>query len=406
MNLFARAMLRAAVWAGAHPRDPALAIMFGSGNMSVAGEAVTTASALQLSAVFACVRVLAETVSSVPLQLYRRLDNGGKALATDHPLYTVLHRAPNGWQTSFEWRETATAHIALRGATYSRILPMRRRKIALETMHPDRVRPFRRDDGAIAYVYTPEKGPQQTLLQEEVLRVPFMLIDGVKPVTPIEAQRETIGGAIATEKYGRRFLANDAKPSNWLEVPGKFKDDQAAKDFRKAWQEAQTGANRFKTPILENGMKLHELGVKPVDAQALEQRQASVTDIARMYRVPPHMIADLSRSTNNNISQQSLEFTIFTMLPWFVRWEQALSRDLLTDAEQEELFFEFNFEGLLRGDYAGRSSFYKELFGMGAISQNEIRAKENMNPIGKEGDRYFVPLNLVELKKANQPEQP
>lgn len=406
MSLWNNIVWRAAALLGGPPRDPAIAAMFGSGNMSSAGVSVNVANAMQASAVYACVRVLAETVAHVPLVMYRRTDKG-RVRAVEHPWYQPLHRQPNGWQTSFAWREQQTGNIALRGAGYSRISLSKGRR-TLTPMHPDRTITHLHDDGSLSYDYTDTKGRQITLLQEEVLRIPFMVLDGVKPITPIEAQRETIGTALATMDYAGRFFRNDTRAAQWLEVPNGFKDKNAKDNFRKDWHEAQAGENRRKTPVLENGMKLHALGMTGSDAELLASRNASVTDIARIYRMPPHMIADLARSTNNNVEQQAIDFVVHTMMPWFVRIESAMSMDLLTPAEQDEYYFRFMVDGLLRGDAKTRAEMYTKLFNIGALSQDEIREMEDRDPLpDKQGQKYYVPLNMVSLNgKPEEPKQP
>jgi HK97 family phage portal protein len=394
MGIISKLEHRASSLSGMHPRDPALAEWFGMSSMSAAGVSVTPDSAMRASAVYSCVRVLSETVASTPLILYRRLPDGGRERAKDHRLYSVVGRRPNAIQTRFEWLEQSTAHINLRGAGYSRILSDRRGNVQLIPLHPSRVTPRILDSGKLAFEYTPQSGGREILLQDEVLRVPFMTLDGIVPLSVIGAQRETIGASLAIQDYGSRFFANDARPSMWIEFPGKFKDTDAQKEFRKSFQESQTGINRHKAAVMEQGMKIHELGISNEDAQFLETKNALRSEIAGMFRMQPHLIGDLSKSTNNNIEQQSLEFVMYTMSPWFVRYEQALSRDLLRDDEQDEYFFEFLVDGLLRGDSKSRSQFYKDAIFAGWMNRNEVRAKENMN-MAPGLDEYIAPVNYV-----------
>lgn len=404
MGILSRLEHRAASFSGTHPRDPALAEWFGTSNMSAAGVSVTPDSAMRASAVFSCVRVLSETTAITPPILYRRMPDGGRERATNHRLYNVVGRRPNGIQSRFEWMEQSTAHINLRGAAYSRILSDRKGNVQLVPMHPSRVTPRLLDSGKLAFQYTPPSGGREILLQEEVLRVPFMVLDGVTPLSVIGAQRETIGASLALQDYGSRFFANDARPSLWIEHPTKFKDSDAARAWKASWQESQTGSNRNKTAVMENGMKLHEMGMTNDDAQFLETKNALRSEIAGMFRMQPHLIGDLSKSTNNNIEQQSLEFVMYTMSPWFVRWEQALSRDLLRDDEQDEYFFEFLVDGLLRGDSKTRSQLYKDAIFSGWMNRNEVRARENMNHA--DGlDEFIAPVNYVPANQLGQPTQ-
>lgn len=404
MSMWNNLIWRAAKILSGHPKDPAIAAMFGGGSMSSAGIDVSEKNALQSSAVYACVRVLAETVAHIPLIMYRRTDKG-RTRAVDHPWYRPLHTQPNNWMTSFSWREQQMVHLCLRGAGYSQIGISKGRR-TLTPLNPDRITTHLHNDGTLSYEYLPASGGTRVLLQEEVLRLPFMIIDGIKPVTPIQAQRETIGTALATMDYAGRFFKNDTRSASWIEVPNGFKDKTARADFRKDWQEAQSGANRGKTPVMEGGMKIHELGMTGTDAQLLESRNASVIDIARIFRIQPHMIGALERATNNNVEQQAMDFVVHTMMPWFVRIEQALAMDLLTPQEQEEYYFSFLVDGLLRGDSKTRADFYSKLFSMGSLSQDEIRERENLDPLpDNAGNKYFVPLNLVSIN-GKRPEEP
>lgn len=415
MSLWQKIIKRATSLTGYHPRDPALAEFLGQGGVSASGASVTADTAMQVSAVFSAVRILSETIASLPLVMYRRLPDGGKERATDHPLYKVVGRTPNDVQSRFEWLEMKMAHANLKGVAYSRKLLDNRGGLKLVPLHPDRVTARYLDSGKLAYLYQPSNGKEEILLQNEVLRVPFMTMQCgpyYKPLSVIGAQRETIGESLAAQDYGSRFWANDAKPGSWIEFDGKFHTEEDRKRFRKSWQESQTGANRHKTAVLEQGMKLHELALNNADAQFLETRKYKRSEIFGIFRVPPHLGGDLERSTNNNIEQQSLEFVMYTMAPWFARFEQALSRDLLSEKEQDEYFFEFLVDGLLRGDSASRSQFYKDAIYSGWMSRNEVREIENRNK--QPGlDEYLAPTNMTPAEllgqvltgKSKQPEE-
>jgi HK97 family phage portal protein len=387
----------------ASPRDPVVADWWGMSAMSAAGFSVTAETAMREAAVFSCVRVLSEAVASLPLILYRRLPDGGKERATKHPMFSIVGRRPNGWQTRFEWIESSMAHLCLRGAAYSRIVGNPAGGVQLMPMHPDRVRAVLSDSGRITYEYQPVGGNKVVLLQDEVLRVPFMVLDGVTPISVIGAQRESIGVSMAAQDYGARFFANDARPTGgyvtW-DAGNRFKDEEEEKKFRENWQRYMVGPNRHKTAFLKPGMKFNELGMNNEDAQFLETRKFLRSEIAGMFRVPPHMIADLDRSTNNNIEHQGIEFVTHTIGPWLARWEQALSRDLLSDADQEDYFFEFLTAGLLRGDSKARADYLKIAISQGGwMSRNEARAIENMNK--QDGlDEFLVPLNMTTSEKV------
>lgn len=380
---------------GTHPRDPALAEWLGIANRSAAGVSVTDDAAMRVAAVYSCIRVLAETVAGLPLLVYRRKAGGGKERATDHWLYPVLHHAPNSWMTSFGWREMAMVHLCLRGATYAR-LAGDRRNLRLVPVHPDRIRRTVLDDsGRLTYAVARSNGTEEILLQEELLRIPFMTQDGIKPITPIQVQRESIGAAYGAADYGARFWANDARPSGgWIEMEGNFKDDDSAKSFRQKWQDAMSGENRHKTAFLPRGMKYHPLSLTMEDAQFLETRKFQRSEIAGIFRVPPHMIGDLDRSTNNNIEHQGLEYLTDSLLPRLVSWEQALSRALLSVQEQDEYFFEFLVDAVLRADFKTRMDGYAVGIQNGILSPNEARGKENLNPRDG-GDTYYMPVNMA-----------
>lgn len=378
---------------GLHPRDPALAAFLG-GNLTAAGVAVTSESAMRVAAVYSCIRVLSETLACLPLHVYRRKKGGGKERATDHWLYPLLHSAPNGWMTSFAWREMGMAHLCLRGVSYSRIVSDGGGRRQFIPYHPDRVRPILRDNGQLAYEVRQQNGGTIVLLQEEMLRIPFMTLDGVRPVTPIEAQRETLGASIAAQDYSARFWANDARPTGgYIEMEGDFKDPDARKKFRDEWQEARTGVNRHKTAFLPRGMKYHVFSMNMEDAQFIETQKMQRSQIAGIFRVPPHMIGDLERATFSNVEQQSIDFVVYTMQPWLSRWEQELSRGLLSESEQEEYFVEFLVDGLLRGDATARANYFRTAIMTGWLNRNEVREIENLNKA--EGlDEYLVPLNM------------
>jgi HK97 family phage portal protein len=284
--------------------------------------------------------------------------------------------------------------MCLEGVSYSRIVVAPNGAISLWPMAANRTRADLGPDGNLRYLYSDQTGKQIPLRWDEVLRIPFATTDGIKPLSVIGAQRETLGASLATQDYGSRFFANDATPKTYLKMPGRFTDKDSRNAFRRDWQELQTGPNRGKTALLEDGMELGSLGVSNEDAQYLETRKFQRSEIAGMFRVPLHLIGDLERSTNNNIEQQSLEFIAYDMMPWFKRWEQGLSVALLDDNDQEEFFFEFLIDGWLRGDSVARSQFYRDAIYSGWMSRNEVRTRENLNKaLGL--DEFIVPVNMT-----------
>ena len=363
------------------------------------GMRVSPDSALRLAAVYACVRILAETMASLPLVVYQRRADGGKDKVTDHWLYRLMAKRPNRFQNPFEWREMLQGHMALRGNAYNQIITNPRGEIIeLMPIHPDRVKIELLPSGEYRYRVTDRSGTEVILPRGEVWHLRGLSSDGLMGMSPIELARENLGMALAAQDYGARFFANDAKPTGgWIEFPGSFKDSEAKKVFRESYQQAQSGANRGKVLVLENGMKFHEVGVTNKDAQFLELRKFQITDIARLFRVPPHMIADLERATFSNIEQQSLEFVMHTMTPWAERWEASIESELLLEGDDIEI--EFDFANLMRGDAASRSSYYQSGIQNGWLTRNEARIAENLNPI--DGlDEPLRPLNMVEEGSA------
>lgn len=364
------------------------------------GVRVSPERAMMLSTVYACIKVLAETVAQLPFILYERLDNEGKGRARKQPLYRTLGVRPNKWQTSFEWREMMQAHAALRGNGYSEIIySANGRILQLIPLHPDRVKLRLLSDTNFYYDYTEKNGHTRRINRGQMFHLRGLSFDGFNGISPIEYERESIGEAIAAQEYGARFFQNDATPRGWVEHPGKFKDDDARNNWIRQWKAARTGANRHSTAVLERGMKYHEVGVTNKDIQFLETRKYKDVDIARIFRISPHKIGILDKSSFNNIEHLGLEFVTDTMMPWFRRWEQAVSRDLIVD--EDRYFAEFLVDSLLRGDMKSRSEMYTASITSGWLTRNEVRKKENMNPI--DGlDKPLEQLNMAPAGERNQ----
>lgn len=389
-------------------KDPAkwLVDWFG-GAQSATGIQVTSESARRIAAVWCAVRILSESVASLPVFVYQRSDDGkGKERKTSNPLHRLLHDQPNIWQTSFEWREMMQGHLALRGNAYAEIVYDRRGSItALIPRHPDRMRVFdisqeQIGEQPLIYQYTPVTGPVRYLFADEVLHVKGLSDDGLVGLSPIQEFRETLGLSLGTETYAAKFFGNYANPGGVLSHPKSLTKD-AQKRLREQWEQRHTGLDNVnKVAVLEEGLTWTQVGVNPEDSQLLESRKFSVTEIARIFRVPPHMLADLDRATFSNIEQQAIEFVVHTLRPWLVRWEQRLALALLTPKERASgLFIEFNVDGLLRGDIKSRYGAYAVGRQWGWLSPNDVRALENMNPrtdVG--GDAYHEPLNMQSSK--------
>ena len=377
---------------------------------SSAGKSVNERSALQMTAVYSCVRILAEAVAGLPFHLYRYTPDGGKEKAIDHSLYRLLHDEPNPEMTSFIFRETLMTHLLMYGNAYAQILRNGKGEvIALYPLMPNRMTVDRDQSGQLYYTYTRSsdeantmKGTTVTLRPTDVLHIPGLGFDGLVGYSPIAMAKNAIGLAIATEEYGAKFFANGAAPGGVLEHPGVIKDPDKLKA---SWNAAYQGSgNSHRIAVLEEGMKYQPIGISPEQAQFLETRKFQINEIARIFRVPPHMVGDLEKSSFSNIEQQSLEFVKYTLDPWIIRWEQSVNRALLLPAEKDTLFAKFNVDGLLRGDYASRMQGYATGIQNGFMSPNDVRTLENMDKIPDElgGNRYLCNGNMVDIGSAGR----
>ena len=375
---------------------------------SAAGAKVNEFTAMQTTAVYACVRILAESIAGLPLHVYEYRGNG-KERVPGHPLYFLLHDSPNPEMTSFIFRETAMIHLLLWGNSFSQIIrDGMRRVVGLYPLLPNRMSVDRDEHGELVYTYTPmsdsnpnlKSGQSIKLRREDVLHIPGLGFDGLVGYSPIAMARNAVGMTLACEEYGSSFFANGARPGGVLKHPGVLKDPSK---LRESWQAVYGGtANTGKVVVLEEGVDYQQISIPPEEAQFLETRKFQIDEIARLYRVPPHMIGDLEKSSFNNIEQQSLEFVKYTLNPWVVRWEQSLQKALLSPAEQKRYFIKFNVDGLLRGDYQSRMAGYAVGRQNGWLSANDIREMENMNPIPEEegGNLYLINGNLCKLRDA------
>ncbi len=375
---------------------------------STSGKRVNERSSMQMTAVYSCVRILSEAVAGLPLHFYRYTDNGGKEKAADHPLYFLLHDEPNPEMTSFVFRETLMTHLLLWGNAYSQIIRNGKGEVmALYPLMPDRMNVERDSKGQLYYEYTVSmddaptvKGSTVVLPPSEVLHIPGLGFDGLVGYSPIAMAKNAIGMAIACEEYGAKFFANGAQPSGVLEHPGTLKDPSRV---RESWQSTFGGShNANKVAVLEEGMKYTPISISPEQAQFLETRKFQINEIARIFRVPPHMVGDLEKSSFSNIEQQSLEFVKYTLDPWVSRWEQSMARSLLTPEEKKQYFVKFNVDGLLRGDYQSRMNGYAVGRQNGWMSANDIRELENLDRIPEElgGDLYLINGNMMPLSMS------
>ncbi len=374
---------------------------------SSAGKLVTERSAMQMTAVYACVRILSEAVAGLPVHLYRYTDDGSKEKAIDHPLYLILHDEPNPEMSSFVFRETLMTHLLLWGNAYAQIIRNGKGEVvALYPLMPNKMTVDRDSNGMLFYQY--QRSSDEALKDvgtvilspRDVLHIPGLGFDGLVGYSPIAMAKNAIGLAIAAEEYGSKFYANGAAPSGVLEHPGTIKDPSRV---RESWQNTFGGSsNASKVAVLEEGMKYTPISISPNEAQFLETRKFQINEIARIFRVPPHMVGDLEKSSFSNIEQQSLEFVKYTLDPWVIRWEQSIQRRLLLPDEKKNYFVKFNVEGLLRGDYASRMQGYATARQNGWMSANDIRELENLDRIPDEegGNLYLINGNMLPLEKA------
>ena len=403
MNIFSRLF---------HSRDtpknsydsPSYTYFFGRAH---SGKRVDDRSAMQHTVVYACGRVLSEAIAQLPLHLYQYTENG-KERVPQHSLYFLLHDQPNPEMTSFIFRETLMSHLLIYGNAYAQIIRNGRGDVVgLYPLMPDKMKVDRDEHNNLIYVYSryDEANPHIKeqgdiiLRAEQVLHIPGLGFDGLVGYSPIAMAKNAIGISLACEDYGASFFGNGASPSGVLEHPGVIKNPERVRD---AWHKAYGGRNAHKVAVLEEGMKFTPIAIPNNEAQFLETRKFQIEEIARLYRVPLHMIGDLDHATFSNIEQMSLEFVMYTLSPWLVRWEQSLMKALLSDSEKGKYFIKFNVEGLLSGDYSSRMSGYATARQNGWMSANDIRELEDMNMIPDElgGNLYLVNGSMSRLQDA------
>ena len=384
-------------------RDSGTLFVFGKAN---SGEMVDEKSAMQISTVYACVRLLAESVAQLPLHLYRATDDDGQEKASDHPLYKILYRQPNPEMTSFSFWEATMTHLLLWGNSYAQVVRDGRNTVlGLYPLLPENVEIDRTDKGELYYIYHAytNEVPGETnkdiiFRRDEIFHIPGLSFNGLVGFSPIAMMKNSLGTTMAVEKYGSVFFKNGGQPSGVLEHPGVLKDPQKIRD---SWMDTYGGANNaHKIAVLEEGMEYKPISLPPEDSQFLSTREFGVEEICRIFRVPPHMVQDLKRATFSNIEHQAIDYVVHTLDPWLVRIEKAIVKDLLLEEEKDLYFPKFNVDGLLRGDYKSRMDGYSVGISTGIISPNEARRKENMPPVSREegGDFHIVNGTFIQLK--------
>jgi HK97 family phage portal protein len=365
------------------------------GRPTASGKIVSPGSAMQVTAVWTCIKIISETVGALPFGVFAQ--NGEKrSPATKHPIHRLMHDEPNPQMSAMDFRMAMTSALCLWGNAYAKIV--RRGNgvpIGLYPMPSQLVRPtWNGSNGVWTYNYTPSSGAAQTLDADQVLHIRGMSYDGVNGLSPISLLGNSIGLAMALEEYASRFFSNGGVPSLVLQTPEKLGPD-GIRNVRESWKNLYGGIeNSNEVAVLEEQMTVKEIGVNPNNAQAVESRKFQLGEIARIYRMPPHMLADLDRATFSNIEQQSLEFVIYTLTPWLRMWEQSVNRQLFSDADKEIYSASFTVDELVRGDEASRASADAVGRQWGWLSANDCRQKRGMNPV-EGGDEYLVPMNML-----------
>lgn len=388
----------------------------GPGIKTKSGSSISEFNAMQLAVVWCCIKILSEDSASLPLHLYRRLPGGGKEKAVNHPLYPLLHDSPNREMTAFTFRETGKSHLLTWGNWYAekefgRGSLGRDRVVALWPIAPHRVTP-KRNRGETTkvprneiYYHVSMAGtdlPDVDLPRRNILHIPGLSYNGLVGYSPIAACREAVGLGKTLEEFGASYFESGIHPSLVLSHTGQFKDPKAV---RQAYEETYTGLGKqHRIFLIEEASKVEKIGIPNDEAQFLETRKFQNVDIGtRIYRLPPQMYGEYDKaSTYASAEQFSLDYVVKTLRPWLVRDEQAMNMSLIPEAERGEYFFEHLIDGLMRGDAAARADFYSKLFPVAGITPNQICEIENWNPIGPEGDRRFVPLNMVPLDEAGK----
>jgi len=365
------------------------------------GVVVNPETALTFSAVYAAIRVISETIAQLPLNYYKKTDKG-REVYTDSPLFTLVNSEPNNLMSKYTFFETFVNTLLVYGNAYAFIeRGARGIPTSLKLIHPDDVTPDLIDDNLIYSV----KGLEGNISSSDMVHVLDMSFDGITGQSRISKAKSNIALGLAAQKYGLEFFESSCKTSGVLMHPATLGSD-ALQTLRESWRKTfHTGVGgKFETAILEEGMQYKPIQLKPDEAQFLATRKFSILEIARIFRVPAHKLASLESATFSNISHQTIEFLTDTINPIAIKIEQELNRKLIFEDEKGRSYFEHNTNGLLRGDAKTRAEYYAKLFGIGAITQNEIRRKENMNDIDG-GDVLFVPMNMINSKKAADEKQ-
>jgi HK97 family phage portal protein len=373
------------------------------GSSSNAGVPVNHQTVLKLSAVWSCVRLISETISTLPLSMYEKTSSG-KRVASHHPLQFILHDQPNADTTAAVHWEACVAAMLLRGNGRCEKLMIGDKVVGLQFLHPDRLTSFRRD-GVKVWRYTDENGAQREISNDRIWSIPGFSLDGKEGVSVIGYGAEVFGAAIGADMAASSTFSKGLLPTTAITYPNTLKPEQR-NDARQTLEALSGAVNAGRPVILEAGSEIKTIGINPSDAQLLESRAFSVEEICRWFRVPPFMVGHSEKSTSwgTGIEQQMIGFLTFTLGPWLRRIEQAISKDLLTPAERLRYYPKFAVEGLLRADSAGRASFYAAMVNNGILTRDEVRELEDREPMGGNAAVLTVQTALAPLDKLGQAE--
>lgn len=371
------------------------------GGQSSSGKSVSVDTAMRVSAVWACVRLIAETIATLPLGLYRRLPDGSREMDTGHPLYSVLAVSPNEHMSPVQFWEAMLASMLLRGNAFAHIHRSGGRVVALSFLIPHRMR-LVTENGAIRYFYSFSDGERE-LLPGEVLHIPAFSLDGRIGLSPISYGADIIGSAMSAEDAANGTFKNGMMPTVAFKVDRVLKPEQRD-EFRKYVETVSGAMNAGKSPVLEAGVTPESIGINPADAQLLETRSWSVEEVCRFFRVPPWMVGHTEKNTSwgSGLEQQVIGFLTFSLSTWLRRIEKAVLKQLMSPGERLTHYAEFALEGLLRADSAARASFYSTMVQNGIYTRDDCRVRENLPRRGGNADVLTAQTNLAPLDALGQ----
>lgn len=374
-----------------------------NGAETESGSVVNPKTAMSVSAIYACVGLIAETIGQLPIRVKKTRKEGGSESAENLPIYRLLSQRPNEWQTSQEFREMLTQHLCLTGNCYALIIrDMKGEPRELLPLTPEQVTVEQDQHWNVIYKVWLNNHEQRIYTQRDIFHLKYRTLDGYRGISPIGWQRETVGNAIATSSYSSRLYRNGGRPSGVVSLDGTL-SEPALKRFRESWEANYSGSNAYKTAILESGAKYSPISMSMEDMQFIQTRSFSVEEVARIYRVPLHMIQSTEKTTSwgSGIEQMSIGFVQMSLLPWIKRWENCIQKYLIND---NKVYVKLAVEGLMRGDMTSRYTAYQTAVNSGFMSPNEVRALEDLNP-REGGDDYYMPLNMSNGKEISQSEK-